>query len=499
MVPPSHRQVRHLRSALLAIILLCTSAYQSMRAQAPAEAAPPEQPPNIVLIMADDLGYGDLGSYGQERIHTPNLDRLAREGMRFTQFYSGSTVCAPSRSVLMTGQHTGHTPIRGNKEIQPIGQAPLPASSRTVAEVLADAGYRTGAFGKWGLGGPGSEGMPSRQGFDTFFGYLGQRRAHFYYPEFLFRTGGERVPLEGNETAPNDFSGPGSGHPIKKAVYSHDRISEEALQFIEDNQDERFFLYVPSTIPHTSLQVPESSLQAYLNEEGESIFEETPHPEGEHYSPQEMPHATYAAMISRLDREVGRIMSKLKELGLDDNTLILFTSDNGPQQGGGGADAQFFNSAGSFRGDKGALYEGGIRVPLIAWWPGQVRAGTESDHIGYLGDFMATFADLANTSPPDSIDSISLLPTLLGHPAEQKKHDYLYWEFPPSLTQAVRMGKWKAVRHPMLTGDIQLYNLQKDAGERSDVSDQRPEVVEEIRQITQKAHTPSPLWAPEEQ
>jgi len=482
-----------LEKAFVLIYMLGLGACGSLGGGRSVEAPPPEQPPNIVLIMADDLGYGDLGVYGQDKIRTPHLDRIARQGMRFTQFYSGSAVCAPSRSVLMTGQHTGHTPIRDNKEIKPIGQEPPPAKAITIGEVLQEAGYQTGAFGKWGLGGPGSEGRPTNQGFDTFFGYLGQRRAHFYYPEFLFRNS-ERVPLEGNKVGANAFAGPGSGPPVKKAVYSHDRIAKEALSFIEKNQDERFFLYVPFTIPHASLQVPESSLQTYLGEDGESVFPETPYPEGQHYFAQPMPHAAYAGMVSRMDRDIGRLLDKLKALNLDEETIVIFTSDNGAQQGGS-PDAAFFASNDSLRGAKGDLYEGGIRVPMIARWPGHIPAGRVSDHISYLGDFMATFSSLANTSPPENIDSISLLPALLGRPSNQKKHDYLYWEFRSA--QAVRMGKWKAVREPMLTGDIELYNLRTDVRETQNVADQHPEVVEQIREIMDEAHTPSPLWPPE--
>ncbi len=457
-----------------------------------------EHPPNIVFIMADDLGYGDLGSYGQTKIETPHLDKMAREGVRFVQFYAGSTVCAPSRSVLMTGLHTGHTPIRGNREIMPIGQEPLPAEAITVAEVLQEAGYTTGAFGKWGLGGPGSEGVPTKQGFDTFFGYLGQRRAHFYYPEFLFHNG-ERVALEGNEVkdAPRH---PGSGPPIEKAVYSHNRIFEEALSFIEQNREDPFFLYWAPTIPHASLAVPDSALTQNLNEEGGCVFPEKPYPTGQHYTAQPMPHAAYAAMISLLDRDVGRLLDKLKTLGLAENTVVFFTSDNGPHVEGGG-DPSFFDSNGPLRGIKRDLYEGGIRVPMIAWWPGHVPAGATSYHVSYLGDFMATAAELAGTAPPDSLDSISMVPAVLGHEERQKEHTYLYWEYYGQGTkQAVRKGPWKAVRRPMLTGEIELYDLQRDLSERMNVADEHPEVVARMEHIMEEAHTPSPIWkAPAEE
>jgi arylsulfatase A-like enzyme len=453
-------------------------------------------PPNIVLIVADDLGYGDLGSYGQRHIRTPHLDQMAREGMRFTQFYSGSTVCAPSRSVLMTGLHTGHTPIRGNESTyndQGIitGQMPLPTEAETIAEILKRAGYRTGAFGKWGLGGLGSEGMPTRQGFDTFFGYLGQGRAHFYYPEYLF-SNGERVTLEGNETTGQPKLS-GAGYPVKRSVFSHDRIVEEALQFIEDSQRQPFFAYLPVTIPHASVTVPEDALSQYTDAGGNSIFAEPENPESGNYSAQPMPKAAYAAMVSRLDRDVGRLMGRLKDLGLAKNTLILFTSDNGPHSEGG-YDPTYFNSNGPLRGYKRDLYEGGIRVPLLVWWPGTVEAGATSDLISYFGDFMATFADLAGTESTKPNDSITMVPTLLGR-SGQSRHDYLYWEFyEQGSKQAVRKGQWKAVRTPMIEGEIELYNLRSDLDESSNVADEHPELIEKFDRIMERAHKPSSTW-----
>jgi arylsulfatase A-like enzyme len=463
-----------------------------------------DRPPNIVLIVADDLGYGDLGAYGQQKIKTPRLDEMAREGMTFRAFYAGSTVCAPSRSVLVTGLHTGHTPIRGNKPVmaedgQVIGQEPLPAETVTIAEVLGEAGYATGAFGKWGLGGLGSTGVPWEQGFDTFFGYLDQWRAHFYYPEFLFRNS-ERVPLEGNEVRENeDPPLAGAGQPIQRSVYSHDRIAEEALSFIEDHQRRPFFLYVPFAIPHLELLVPEDAMARYQDESGQSVFPETPYPPGHHYSPQEEPRAAYAAMISHMDRDVGRILDKLEALGLAENTLVIFTSDNGPVNNVGGTDPTFFDSNGPLRGFKRDLYEGGLRVPLIAWAPGRVPAGATSYHTGYAGDFMATFAEWAGMSPtalPDSLDSVSMVPSLLGRPEQQRAHDYLYWEFyyGGGTKQAVRKGRWKAVRQPMLTGEVELYNLQEDLSERRNVAPGQPAIVEEMKRIMSEAHTPSSLW-----
>jgi arylsulfatase A-like enzyme len=447
-------------------------------------------PPNIVVIMADDLGYGDIGPYGQRKIRTPRLDQMAADGTRFTQFYAGSTVCAPSRSVLMTGQHTGRTPIRGNKEVKPIGQEPLPASAITVAEVLRAAGYATGVFGKWGLGGPGSEGAPTRQGFDAFFGYLDQRRAHFYYPEFLFR-GDERVPLPGNKTRPDPRT-VGAGWPLERGRYSHDAIADEALAFIERHRDEPFFLYVPFTIPHAELQVPDDALKPYLDERGKSVFPEQPFP-GNHYSPQPMPRAVYAAMITRLDRDVGRILDKLRALGLDKNTIVFFTSDNGPHQEAG-HDPEFFDSNGPLRGIKRDLYEGGIRVPMIAWGPGTVPARRVSDQVWAMWDILPTVAELAGAKSPSGIDGLSMVQAITGR-GQRREHAYLYWEFyERGSAQAVRAGKWKAVRKPMLAGPIELYDLETDAGEERNIAARHPDVVERLRAHMDEAHTPSAVW-----
>jgi arylsulfatase A-like enzyme len=487
---------------LLALACVLASVADAAHAQ-PANGE--TNPPNIVLIVADDLGYGDLGAYGQQKIQTPRLDEMAREGMTFRQFYAGSTVCAPSRSVLLTGRHAGRTPVRGNRPVYSedssvvVGQEPLPDEAVTVAEMLQEAGYATGAFGKWGLGGIGTEGVPWQQGFDTFFGYLDQWRAHFYYPEFLYRND-ERVPLAGNEVAETRTGSgaliPGAGQPSREAVYSHDRIADEALQFVEAHQDDPFFLYMPLTIPHLELLAPPDAMARYQNAAGKSVFApETPHPSGHHYSPQEMPRAAYAAMISRMDRDVGRLLDTLEALGLDENTLVLFTSDNGPVVGRGGADPVFFDSNGPLRGFKRDFYEGGIRVPMVAWGPGRVPAGAESHHTSYFGDFLATFAEAAGTEAPEPNDSVSMLPALRGQPGQQQAHDYLYWEFyGPSVKQAVRAGRWKAIRDPMPDGPVRLYDLQKDLSERRDVAAEHPEVVAEMERIMREAHTPSSLW-----
>ncbi|MGH7578285.1 MAG: arylsulfatase [Longimicrobiales bacterium] len=490
---PMARMVRRLGcsgGALLSLSLgvgaSCTSA------PSPDSAATPSEPPNIIFIMADDLGYGDIGPYGQTRIQTPSLDRMARQGLRFTQFYAGSPVCAPSRAVLMTGLHTGHVPIRGNQRYAD-GQQPLPAESVTLAEVLSEAGYTTGATGKWGLGGPGTEGVPTRQGFDTFYGYLDQSRAHFFYPEFVYRDE-ERVPLEGNRVQ-EIADRPGAGWPLERGRYSHDAIAEEALDFIDRHRDERFFLYVPFTIPHAELQAPEDAYTQYLNADGTSIFPEEPYP-GEHYSPQAMPRATFAAMVSRMDRDVGRILDKLETLGLDQNTIVFFTSDNGPHIEGGG-DPEFFDSNRPLRGLKRDVYEGGIRVPMIAWGPSHVPAGVTSHHVWAMWDVLPTLAELANARALSEMDGLNMA-SLLSSSGESPVHRHLYWEFhEQGGKQAVRRDDWKAVRLNVSADPnarIELYDLASDPGEQRNVAARHPDVVRELAEIMASEHTDSELF-----
>ena len=433
--------------------------------------------PNIIFIMADDLGYGDLGCYGQAQIKTPHIDRLAAQGMRFTDHYAGSTVCAPSRCSLMTGLHTGHTYVRGNREIKPMGQLPLLPDTVTMPKVLKEAGYTTALIGKWGLGGPGSSGIPNKQGFDTFFGYLCQRHAHNYYPEYLFRNE-ERVPLPGNKIAnPRED---GAGVAVERGQYSHDMIAEEALQFIETNKDRPFFLYLAVTIPHANNEAGRKGME--VPEYG--IYEDKDWPE---------PQKGHAAMISRLDRDLGRIMETLRKSGIDKKTLVLFTSDNGPHREGG-ANPEFFDSNGPLRGNKRDLYEGGIRVPLIARWPGKVKPGTVSHHISAFWDFLPTFAELAGVEHLPSIDGISMLPTLMGKPAKQKQHEFLYWEFHErGSKQAVRMGDWKAVRFGV-NGKLELYNLKEDIGEEHNTAEHHPDIVAKIESYFKTARTDSQFW-----
>lgn len=404
--------------------------------------------PNVIYIMTDDQGYGDVGCYGQKLIETPNLDRMASEGMKFTDHYSGTCICAPTRCILMTGLHNGHSYIRDNYEINGY-QLPIPDDTLTIAEVFKSAGYTTGCIGKWGLGGPDTVGQPNKQGFDHFFGYLGQVQAHNYYPQYLWRND-EQVPQNGQ--------------------YSHDAMTEEVLDFIQANKDRPFFLYIPYTIPHTNFQVPD--LAQYADK------------------PWSSDQKTQAAMISRMDRDIGRIMDLLKSLGLDEHTVMSFTSDNGPHASSG--TNTLFNANGPLRGIKRDLYEGGIRVPFIVRWPGTIRPGTTTDHVSAFWDFFPTACDLMGVKPPEGLDGISYLPVLLGK--DQPRHEYLYWEFKAQHEQAVRMGKWKGVRQNVNYNPpppIELYDLDSDIGEQDNIAADHPDIVAQIEQIMTEAHTPS--------
>ena len=441
------------------------------------EIAGEGRPPNIIFILTDDLGYGDLGCYGQRMIKTPNLDRMAEEGMRFTQHYAGSTVCAPSRCVLMTGLHTGHSFIRGNREVRPMGQWPIPPDTVTVAKLLKEAGYATGLIGKWGLGGPGSTGIPNKQGFDYFYGYLCQRHAHNYYPEFLFRNE-DRVPLEGNKVAKPRSDG--AGVAVERSQYSHDLMAKEALDFVERNRDKPFFLYLALTIPHANNEAGNKGME--VPSLGRYAGEDWPEPQKGH-----------AAMISRMDRDIGRLLAKLKKLGLEEKTLVMFSSDNGPHREGGG-NPTFFKSAGPLRGMKRDLYEGGIRVPLIARWTGTIKAGSVSDHVSAFWDFLPTCAELTGIKAPGGIDGISMVPVLTGQSGKQKKHDFMYWEFHSGGgSQAARMGRWKAVRF-LKANRLELYDLATDAEEKHNLADRHPDVVAKIESYLKTARKPSEFW-----
>lgn len=441
------------------------------------EAAKQETPPpiNVVYILADDLGYGDIGCYGQQKIKTPNIDRMSQEGMLFTQHYAGCTVSAPSRCSLMTGLHTGHSQIRGNKEIKPEGQQPMTADTYTLGKLMKSAGYATGIFGKWGLGYPGSTSVPTNMGFDEFFGYNCQRQAHTYYPDHLWHNN-DTIFLHDNE---NDG----------RQIYSQDLIHEQAMKFIRDHKENPFFAVLTYTLPHAELNLPHDSIyQMY-----ENAFEEVPYKNGGYYD-SEKPYASFAAMVTRLDKYVGDIMAELKELGLDKNTIVIFTSDNGPHQEGG-ANPDYFKSYGPLRGVKRDVYEGGIRVPMIAWCPEKIKAGVKTDHISAFWDVMPTLAELTGTTLPVVGDGISFLPTLLTQEG-QKQHDYLYWEFHElNGREALRMGNWKLIRQPIVGQTIlELYDLSTDIHEDNNLSEQQPEKVKELAAIMDGARTESPLF-----
>ena len=444
--------------------------------------------PNIVLIVADDLGYGDIGINGQKLIKTPNIDRLAAQGIQFNQFYAGTTVCAPSRSALLTGKHSGHTYIRGNKGVDPEGQEPIADSVITLAEVLKKTGYATAAFGKWGLGPVGSEGDPNNQGFDLFYGYNCQSLAHRYYPDHLWQNS-QRVVLAENANLTTN------------QTYAPDLIQQQALGFIESRDSKQpFFLFLPYILPHAELLVPDDSLFRYYK----GKFPEIPFKGADYgasattggYTSQAYPHATFAAMVARLDAYVGQVLDKLKAKGLDENTLVIFTSDNGPHLEGG-ADPTFFASGGGFRGFKRDLYEGGIRVPFIARWPGKIKPNTQSNYTGAFWDLLPTFSELAGAKPTTNGDGLSIVPSLLGK-GNQKAHDYLYWEFHEGGgKQAVRQGTWKAVRLNVNKADastLELYDLAKDPGEKQDISKSFPAKANELDRLMKQSHVPSVIF-----
>lgn len=445
-----------------------------------------QQKPNIVFILADDLGIGDIGPYGQEKITTPHLDKLASRGMRFENFYAGTSVCAPSRSSLMTGQHTGHTYIRGNKEIMPEGQEPLADSITTIAMLLKEIGYTTGAFGKWGLGMVGTSGDPQRKGFDTFFGYICQRQSHRYYPTHLWHND-EKIILEGNDLH-------------QKKHYAPTLIQQKTLAFIEENQHRPFFLFVPSVLPHAELAGPEDTFyQQYSNS-----FSETAH-QGNDYGPNatipgytsvEKPRATFAAMVSRLDSYVGEIVAKLDELGLSDNTLIIFTSDNGAHREGG-ADPQFFNSSAGLKGYKRDLYEGGIKVPMIAVWPNKIQPNSTTSHIAAFWDILPTLTEMTGIPKPDCTDGRSFLPTFTKQ-NKQVQHAYLYWEFhEDGGRQAVRAGKWKLIRLEVKNKNKpteELYDLKKDPTESNNVILKHRRVAKKLGRYIDEAHQESVVF-----
>lgn len=499
------------RSSLLPATVVLISVFQYQQIQ-----ASPEQKPNIIYILADDLGYAELSCYGQEKIETPNIDRLAANGIRFTQHYTGSPVCAPARCVLLTGKHSGHAQIRGNDEwsergnvwdfekasLDPYfeGQKPMKQGTETIGTILKQAGYITGIIGKWGLGGPLSESIPNKQGFDFFYGYNCQRQAHTYFPLHLWKNN-SKVKLDNRLVPPKtllpegaDSYNPDSYRDFWLNDYSAGLMQDELIQFIKENKDKPFFIYYASPIPHNPLQAPKEWVDYYVKKFGDEI----PYSGDKGYFPHRYPHACYAAMVSYFDWQVGNIVNTLKELGLYENTLIIFSSDNGPTYSGG-ADSPWFDSARPFKSEygwgKGYLTEGGIRVPMIAQWPEKIKASSETELLSAHYDILPTICDIIGVKPSPKIDGISFLPTLLGQD-NQKKHDFLYWEFPAyGGQQAVRMGKWKGIRKDIFKNNLQihLYNLEEDIHELNDVSALHPDVIQKIEEIFQKEHIPSEI------
>ena len=439
--------------------------------------------PNIIFILADDLGYADIGCYGQQKTETPYLDKLAKKGMKFTQFYSGSTVCAPARTTLMTGLHTGHTPIRGNKTFKPEGQAPLQEDVVTIANLLQQKGYRTGAFGKWSLGFITTPGDPNKKGFDEFYGYNCQSLAHDYYPDHLW-SNHNRIEFPANLT--------------ENVVYSADTIHAQAMNFIrQQNSSKPFFLYLPYTLPHGDVTVPHDSVyDYYVKKFGEAPLipvMTTNRMKKNNFEP--YPHAAFAAMVSRLDKYVGEVVNTITQKGLAENTLIIFCSDNGPHKENGG-DPEFFKNTGIYRGIKRDLYEGGIRVPFIAYWKGKIQPGVTDQWLA-LWDMYPTFQNLAGITLTKGIDGISILPTLLKK-GKQAQHDYLYWEFHENDgRQAIRWKNWKYIKLNVNKTDkvvAELYNLTADPSEKNNVAGKFPAVVKKLDAMMLSAHKPGKDW-----
>lgn len=447
-------------------------------------AADEGTPPNIVFILADDLGYGDLSCFGQKTLTTPRLDQMAQQGMKFTQFYAGCTVCAPSRCVLLTGQHNGHCVVRGNST-EPIVIKP---GQPTLASVLKKAGYKTACIGKWGVGTPDNLTNPNDVGFDHFFGYVNMWHAHNFYPEFLVRNG-EVVPLDNvvadkwKEWQDPKLPQAGRGVAVQRKQYAPDLFAEEALEFIRENHKQPFFLYFAMNVPHANNEAGNQGME--VPDLGDFASKDWPEPE-----------KGFASMIRNLDRDTGRILDLLKELNIDQNTLVIFSSDNGPHQEGGHK-ADFFDSNGQYKGIKRDMYEGGIRVPTIAWWPGTVQPGSKNDRLWYFGDVMATVSELAGVQPPENIDSDSFAKALRGTDERKpwQRNASMYWEFyERGSAQAVRFGKWKAIRAPMFTGPIELYDMSWDHDEKHNYAPRRPDLVKHATNLLNKMHVPDPNW-----
>ncbi len=481
-------------ACLILRLFICAIACAFVVSSSAGTAHAQSRRPNVIFIMADDLGWGELGCYGQKIIRTPNIDALSRQGMRFTQFYSGNAVCAPSRCCLMTGMHPGHAYIRDNgnpKDLEELkakydwvypGQHPIPEDTVTLSGLFKKAGYATGAMGKWGLGNVGTTGDPARHGFDLFYGYYCQAHAHNHYPKFVWRNQ-QKEFLTGN----ND--------ELNGQVYTQDRFVEEAVAFLQQHKSEPFFLYLPFIVPHLSIQAPESAVAEYRNQIPEEEYKHTA------YLKHPTPRAGYAGMVSHMDAGIGIILAKLKELGLEDDTIVVFTSDNGATYDRlGGTDSEYFHSAGSLRGLKGSLYEGGIRVPMIVRWPNRIQAGTETDWVGAHWDFLPTLCELTGLDAPKNIDGLSFAPLLRGQ--SQTPHEFMYWESPGYGSQQVaRMKNWKAVRQQMGPAKrkrqpikTELYDLGSDPNETTDVAAQHPDIVRQLETLMQQQHIPSKLF-----
>lgn len=508
----------HDRTRLPFIFLLLLTIQLSSSGCGDADKSSVNQKPNIVLIMADDLGYGELGCYGQEQIETPNIDQLRAEGMKFTQFYTGAPVCAPARCILLTGKHSGNAYVRGNdewrergevwdfvamaKDANLEGQRPMPTTEVTIAEYLKSAGYQTGMIGKWGLGAPLTESIPNTQGFDFFYGYNCQRQAHTFFPLHLYENE-SRVYLRNDTVPPRtkfdegaDPNDPASYAKYQLKDYASTLMVDKMMNYVDTIGEDPFFLYWASPIPHVPLQAPQKWVDYYR----EKFGPEEPYIGDKGYFPNQYPHATYAAMVSYLDENIGKLIDKLKEQGKYENTIFLFTSDNGPSYVGG-YDAAFFDGAKPFKSErgwgKGSVTEGGIRVPLIVSWPAKIKAGSTSEHISAFWDILPTLNELAGVEAETDSDGLSFAPALLGQ--DQLAHEYLYWEFPESGGQrALRMGDWKLLNKDMKKGNLEwkLFNLKEDPREQNDVADQYPEVLQKGIKLWEANHTPShlPRW-----
>ncbi|MFN3379371.1 MAG: arylsulfatase [Runella zeae] len=480
---------------LLPLLLLVLVGFSFLR------TTPPTTRPNIIYIYADDMGYAELGCYGQKKIKTPHLDKLASEGIRFTQHYTSTPVCAPARCQLLTGKHAGHSYIRGNYELGGFpdslegGQMPLYPGAFTIGRMLQGVGYTTACIGKWGLGMANSSGNPNSQGFDYFYGYLDQKQSHNFYPTHLWENG-KSVPLNNpiidvhKKLTPETATDAAFAY-YRGKDYAIDKMAQKALAFVKENKNRPFFLYLPFTTPHVSLQAPQKAVNEYVGQ-----FDDKPYLGEKSYASTPYPRATYAAMITYMDKQVGALMQLLKDLKIDDNTIVMFSSDNGATFNGG-VEAAYFRSVANLRGLKMDVYEGGIREPMIARWPKKIPANQVSDHVSVQYDVMATLADIAGYTKPIDTDGLSFLPTLLGQKTKQKQHAYLYWEYPEKGGQlAIRMGNWKGVKTEVRKnpkGPWELYDLSKDESETTNVAAQHPELVREFDEIVEREHVPSHL------